>query len=457
MTNIILCGGSGTRLWPISRKHMPKQFVPLFEDKSLYQLTLQRNSKISDDIIIVSNEGQYFLALDQAEDVGITCDKYILEPFGKNTAPAIAMACHLLDENEVVLVTPSDHLIQNIKDYKSSVSRAKELAEEGFLVTFGITPNAPETGYGYIHAKGEDVLSFKEKPDSETAQKYIESKEYHWNSGMFCFKAGVYLNELKKQNVNLIDNAILAIDQSHQENSTYRIKSDDMGKLDDVSIDYAVMEKSDKIKVVASDIGWSDLGSYDSLYDHLPQDESGNTISPSHISMNSSNNLIHSSDRVIATVDIHDLHIVDTPDALLVARKGSGQKVKEIVAKLKVTGSDLPDIHLTTHRPWGTYTILEEGSQYKIKKILVKPQKRLSLQKHFHRNEHWIIVSGTAQVTIGEEVKILRSNESIYIPMGVVHRLQNPGKVDLVLIEAQVGQYLGEDDIVRIADDYKRT
>ncbi len=455
MINIILCGGSGTRLWPISRTLMPKQFVKLFDDKSLFQLTVQRNSQVCDSEFIVSNAEQYFLALDQMEVLERKKSKYLLEPIGRNTAPAIALACLALDPHEIVLITPSDHLIKDEEEYAKVLATAKELAKADNLVTFGITPTFAETGFGYIEANGDNVQAFHEKPDLETAQKYLEAGNYYWNSGMFCFKAGIFLEELQKYSPNIYKLSKEALANAKQ-NEIIRIQHDDMLKIDEDSIDYAVMEKSSKVKVVSSDIGWSDVGSFDALYEELPKDENLNTINPNHISIDSKNNLIYGNERKIATVDINDLIVVDTCDALLISKKGSSQKVKKIVAKVR-ENSELHNIHLTAHRPWGTYTILEDNEKYKIKRIEVQPGKRLSLQKHLHRNEHWTIVSGTATVTIEDKVFTLRANESTYIKMGDLHRLANEGKVPVVMIEAQIGDYLGEDDIIRLDDDYKRS
>ena len=485
MTNIILCGGSGTRLWPISRTLMPKQFVKLFDDRSLFQMTVERNRSLCDKQLVVSNAEQYFLAQDQLEELdtefGVRSSefRFLLEPVGRNTAPAIALACMALDPEEVVLVTPSDHLIKNQKAYEEAVRTAEKLANEDCLVTFGIEPQYPETGFGYIEFgvqslefrdKGFDVVKFHEKPDLKTAESYLQknseprtpnSEHYLWNSGMFCFKAGTYLDELKKYAPEIYDACDTAFQNAKSESRTptpelIRIRHEDMAAIPDESIDYAVMEKSDRVKVVPCDIGWSDLGSFDALYDELPKDENGNTQNPNHIAVDSKNNLVLGDERTVATIDVEDLMIVDTGDALLIAKKGSGQKVKKVVEKLKAQKSDLPNIHLTAHRPWGTYTVLEDTPGYKIKRIVVKPGKRLSLQKHFHRNEHWIVVSGTATVTVGEETYYVRPNESTYIKMGEIHRLQNEGKIPVVLIEAQVGEYTGEDDIVRIDDDFAR-
>jgi len=408
----------------------------------------------------------------------------LLEPVGRNTAPAIALACLALDPEEIVLVTPSDHLIKNEAAYLEAVKKAQTLAEQNNLVTFGITPQYPETGFGYIQAEPEEsttdyglsatnsglnVVAFKEKPDLKTAEGYLSQNvalstqhlalKYYWNSGMFCFKAGIFLEELHKYSPEIYDTCKLAFDNKIIQNLTLRIQHSQMEAIPSESIDYAVMEKSNKVKVVPSNIDWSDLGSFDALYAELPHDANGNASqSIQHsklIIQNSENNLIIS-DKQVAAIDIEDLIIIDTADALLVSKKGSSQKVKEVVKQLKEQNSSLPNIHVTAHRPWGTYTILDESDGYKVKRIVVKPGKRLSLQKHHHRSEHWIVVSGTAVVTRGAETYTVNANESTYIPIGEVHRLENVGKIPLVMIEAQVGEYVGEDDIVRLEDDFQR-
>jgi len=457
MTNIILCGGNGTRLWPISRTLMPKQFVKLFSNKSLFQLTVERNSKVCKSQFIVSNTEQYFLALDQLDELKKTNNQYLLEPIGRNTAPAIALACMNLEYDEIVLVTPSDHLIKDEKEYEKVLKKAKEFAKDNKLVTFGITPTFAETGFGYIESVNEfDVKAFHEKPDFDTATSYLKAGNYYWNSGMFCFKAGVFLDELEKYSVEIYNQSVLAFNNASKD-GIIRIKHEDMIAIPEDSIDYAVMEKSEIVKVIPSNINWSDVGSFDALFEELPKDKNGNTKNENHISIDSKNNLIYGNERVISTIDVEDLIIIDTGDALLISKKGSSQKVKKVVEKLKTSGSELHNIHLTGHRPWGTYTVLEEANGYKIKRIEVKPGSRLSLQKHFHRNEHWIVVSGTATVTVGDEKKYVRPNESTYIKMGELHRLENEGKIPVVLIEAQVGEYTGEDDIVRVSDDFKRS
>jgi len=454
LTNIILCGGSGTRLWPISRTLMPKQFTKLFDNKSLFQLTVERNSQVCNKQFIVSNTEQYFLAMDQLEELKKSKNRYLLEPIGRNTAPAIALACMSVNPDELILVTPSDHLIKDEKEYIKVVAKAKELANENYLVTFGITPTFAETAYGYIEADGLNVKAFHEKPDFDTATEYFMDENYYWNSGMFCFKAGVFLEELKKYSLKIYNTSLKAINNMSQ-SDLIRIKHEDMAYIPEDSIDYAVMEKSTIVKVVPSDIKWSDLGSFDSLYEELPKDKNGNTKNDKLISVNSKNNLIYGTNKYIATIDIEDLIVVDTEDALLITKKGSSQKVKELILKIP-KDTELRNIHLTGHRPWGTYTVLDESSGYKIKKIEVKPNCRLSLQKHFHRNEHWVVVSGTATVRVEDKTYLLRANESTYIKMGEIHRLENNGKVPVVLIEAQVGEYTGEDDIVRIEDDFNR-
>jgi mannose-1-phosphate guanylyltransferase len=456
MTNIVLCGGSGTRLWPISRTLMPKQFVKMFDNQSLFQLTVERNKNFCSKNFIVSNSEQYFLALDQTQELDAQTEtKYLLEPVGRNTAPAIALACLELEYDEIVLVTPSDHLIKNYEEYEKVIKQAKEFASENKLVTFGITPTYAETGFGYIEANGYDVKAFHEKPSEKIANEYLKAGNYYWNSGMFCFKAGVFLDELKKYSPKIYEASIKALENANKD-GMIRIKHDDMLNIPEDSIDYAVMEKSSIVKVVPSNINWSDLGSFDSLYEELPKDENGNTVNENHISCDSKNNLIYGRERKIATIDVDNLIVVDTGDALLISKKGSSQKVKTVVNELKKLDTELHNIHLTAHRPWGTYTVLEDTPGYKIKRIEVKPGCRLSLQKHLHRNEHWIVVSGTATVTIGDETKYIRPNESTYIKMGEVHRLANEGKIPVVLIEAQVGEYTGEDDITRIDDDFKR-
>lgn len=455
MINIILCGGSGTRLWPISRTMMPKQFVKMFGGESLFQLTVKRNSSLCSGLFIVSNFDQYFLALDQTDETWHRECGYLLEPVGRNTAPAIALACLAQDRDEILLVTPSDHMIRNTGAYAKAVERAKELADCGYIVTFGIKPEYPETGYGYIKADGENVLAFYEKPDHKKAQEFVSSGDFFWNSGIFCFKAGKYLEELEKYSPEIYKASCAAYDRARK-NGIIRPQEEDMLAIPENSIDYAVMEKSSIVKMVPADLSWSDVGSFDALYDEMQKDSNGNTVSDKLISMDCHNNLFYGGGRTMAAIDVDDLIVIDTTDALLISKRGSSQKVKKLINEIKLKNIELTQTHVTVYRPWGTYTVLENNPHYKIKRIVVKPGKRLSLQKHLHRNEHWIVVSGTATVTVGSETTLLRANESTYIRMGQEHRLGNDGKIPVVLIEAQVGEYTGEDDIIRLNDDFKR-
>jgi len=447
MKNIILCGGVGSRLWPLSRKLMPKQFLKLFNNKSLFQLTIKRN-EIADKCMIISNIDQYFLALDQIDEIeskfNIENTQFLLEEIGKNTASAIAFAALESDKDEVLFVTPSDHLIKDMNNYKKAIKKAQILAENGYLVTFGIIPTSANTGYGYIESDGDNVLNFHEKPDIHKAKEYLKKGNFYWNSGMFMFKAGVFLEELKKYSPKVYEEVLKSYKKRQKINNN-QIRLKEMQDIPDISIDYAVMEKSDKIKVVKAEFEWNDVGSFDSLIEEID--------SKNGIEVDSENNFYYSN-KVVATIGVKDLIIIDTPDALLISKKGNTQKVKDVVKKIK--DKTLLEIPSIVHRPWGSYEVLKEDKGYKIKRIVVKPKKRLSLQKHFHRNEHWIVVSGTAEVQVGDKTYLVRPNESTYIKMGEIHRLSNPGKIPVVLIEAQVGEYTGEDDILRIEDDYKR-
>ena len=470
MTNLILCGGSGTRLWPVSRTLMPKQFVRLFDGHSLFQQTLERNRPLCEHAYIVSNAEQYFLAVDQLEELGEAGSfaRFLLEPVGRNTAPAIALACLDIDPDELVLVTPSDHRIRDREAYAQAVKRAEELAGRDRLVTFGIRPDYPETGFGYIEARGSEVLSFKEKPSLETAEEYLKRNEeaageetaprYYWNSGMFCFRAGLFLEELGRHAPEILNACEAAMTQARRsdEGRLLRLPYEAMEAIPSESVDIAVMERSERVAMVPAGFGWSDLGSFDALYEELPKDSAGNTLTPDLIALNARDNLVISEERTVVLLDVENLMVVDTGDALLIGKRGSSQKIREVVAALEASGSELPRVHRTAHRPWGTYTVLEDSAGYKIKRIVVKPGRRLSLQKHYHRSEHWIVLSGTATVTVGDRQYLVRPNESTYIKMGEIHRLENRGKIPVVLIEAQVGEYTGEDDIVRFDDDFER-
>lgn len=456
MKTVVLCGGSGTRLWPLSRTLYPKQFYPLFEGHSLFQRTIERNAAHTDEFLIIVNQEQFFMAEDQYQALKLSQPaRFILEPEGRNTAPAIALAALACNGNDVLLVVPSDHLIHNTDAYRSFVAKAGEHAKAHALVTFGIKPSHAETGFGYIEANGDTVSSFKEKPDAATAETYLKSGKHFWNSGMFCFEAQTYLTELKAHSPQLYDASVTAWKGTPQ-TAPLRVPLELMRAIPSDSIDYAVMEKSKGIKVVPADMGWSDLGSFDALYDALPKDKEQNTLDAQAMYLNSHRNLVVSGKRLVATIDVDDLIVIDTPDAVLVTKRGSSQKVKDVVGALKEKKSELTHTHTTAHRPWGSYTVLQEAANFKVKRIVVKPGARLSLQKHTHRSEHWIVVEGIAQVTVGEKTFALERNQSTYIPMGEVHRLENREPTDLVLIEAQVGSYVGEDDIVRLVDDYKR-
>ncbi len=457
MTNVILCGGSGTRLWPISRGNLPKQFLKMFENESLYQKTIERNSEICEKGCIVSNANQFFLALDQFDEIKNKINwkniDAIVEPFGRNTAGAIAFSAFLNDD--ILFITPSDHKIQANEKYYNAIKKAKKFANEGFLVVFGIKPTYPETGYGYIESKGDIVIKFHEKPDIKTAEKYLKSDNFYWNSGMFMFKSDIYLDELKKYAPDVYENAKEAFENAKR-GEYLRITSEYMEKIPDISIDYALMEKSKKIKFVELDVKWNDVGSFDALDKEFEKDENGNTKKGNLVAIESKNNFIFGRYKTIALSYVNDLIIVDTPSALLVTKKGKSQSVREIVKILKNKNPEVVKFGRTVYRPWGYYTNLLEGKKYKVKLLKINPHKRLSLQKHFHRSEHWVVVSGTPTIIKGKDKFILRPNESTYIPIGEIHRIENNGKIPVKIIEVQVGEYLGEDDIVRIEDDFGR-
>ena len=462
MTNVILCGGNGTRLWPLSRTLMPKQFAQFIDNLSLFQETILRNSKLTDKFLIVCNEAHYFIALDQIDDIEENLKQkckfeFILESAKRDTAAAITLAAMHLKDDEIVFVTPSDHMIKDKSKYKQAVEDSIKYAQNGYLALFGIKTITPETGYGYIKAHKDNVEQFCEKPSLKLAKKYIQNSDYFWNSGMFCFKAKVLLKEVKKYYEDLYSLTLNAFKHTSSTNPR-RIQIKYMENIPAISIDYAVMEHSKILKIVKADFIWTDLGSFDSIYDQLPKDDTNAVIYDQEkpIAINAKNNLIISKSKKVSLIDVDDLIIVDTADALLIAKKGKSQNVKSIVEKLQKENNPIVDINPLVHRPWGSYHLLDENVNYKFKTITVKPGKRLSLQKHFHRNEHWIVVSGTATVTTGDKVKLLRTNESVYIPMGKKHRLENEGKIDLVIVEVQVGQYLQEDDIVRYEDDFHR-
>ncbi|AOK52008.1 mannose-1-phosphate guanylyltransferase/mannose-6-phosphate isomerase [Burkholderia stagnalis] len=464
----ILCGGAGSRLWPVSRELHPKPFMRLADGQSLLQKAFMRGANLADvrEVLTVTNRELLFKTEDEFREVNASriATSYILEPFGRNTAAAIAAASLRVAEahgnDAVLLVLPADHLILDHASFGNAVAKAKALASQGKLVTFGIQPDRPETGYGYIEAEGNDVRRFVEKPSLAKAEEYIATGRFLWNSGMFCFSAGTMLQEMDKTCPEILQAVRACVAESRSVAgkgfSQLELDADTFETVREDSIDFAVMERSSSVAVVSCDIGWSDIGSWDALGDLTPADESGNRIVGQAMLRDSTNCYIQSPDRLAGAVGVDNLVIIDTPDALLVAHRSRAQDVKHIYAKLKTEGHEAHKVHRTVHRPWGTYTVLEEGARFKIKRIVVKPGASLSLQLHHHRSEHWVVVNGAAKVINGDEEIFLVANQSTYIPAGHKHRLENPGVVDLVMIEVQSGEYLGEDDIVRLEDRYGR-
>lgn len=465
---VILCGGAGSRLWPVSRELHPKPFIRLADGQSLLQKAFLRGAALPGvvDVLTVTNRELFFKTEDEYRE--INADKvrtsFILEPFGRNTAAAVAaaslqVACEHGDE-ATLLVLAADHLIADQESFAQAVSQAISLANDGKIVTFGIHPDAPETGYGYIEAEEHRVLRFVEKPDVEKAKAYLASGRYLWNSGMFCFKARTMLNEMRAHCPAILAAVEHCLEQSRKSTgagvSQIELDSASFGQVQDDSIDYALMEKSANVAVVPCNIGWSDIGSWSSLGDLIDPDDEGNRVEGEAFLHDVTNSYIRTSERIVGAVGLDSLVIIDTPDALLVADRHRTQDVKHLYASLKSRGHEAHKLHRTAHRPWGTYTVLEEGSRYKIKRIVVKPGACLSLQMHHHRSEHWIVVSGMAKVVNGQGEQLVATNESTYIPAGHQHRVSNPGVLDLVMIEVQSGEYLGEDDIVRFEDNYGR-
>lgn len=466
---VVLAGGAGTRLWPVSREAQPKPFIRLPDGDSLLQKAFRRAvapPSVS-DVIVVTNRDYYFQARDHlaAVNAGINIH-YLLEPFGKNTAPAIALAAHYaltIAADAALLVLPADHLIQDLPGFVAATTTALQLADGGSLVTFGIKPTAPETGYGYIERgdpagnEGFRVRRFVEKPDTSTAQQYLDSGLFYWNAGIFCFRADTMLAALAKADVDLSNCLGTCWAETSKTTELPRvIDAKTLKSVPDISIDYALMERADSVAVIPAHFDWSDIGSWGALGDLFSPDESGNRIAGEAVTYDTRNCLLQSDDRLIAAIGLDDLIIVDTPDALLVVPRDRAQDVKHIVAQLKTTNHQSYRFHRTVYRPWGAYTVLEEGPGFKIKRIVVKPGASLSLQLHHHRSEHWVVVNGTAKVVNGDQELLVSTNESSYIPAGTPHRLMNPGVIDCVMIEVQTGQYLGEDDIVRLQDNYGR-
>lgn len=461
---VILSGGSGSRLWPLSRESYPKQFLPLTSDLTMLQATWHRVASIADRApLVVANEEHRFVAAEQLQQVGVKPQAILLEPLGRNTAPAIAVAAleATRDDNDaVLLVLPSDHVINDEEIFQRAVRQAMPAAIAGKLVTFGIVPSGPETGYGYIKAsQGSEVRSverFVEKPDLATAQEYVDSGEYFWNSGMFLFKASRYLTELQKFNPDILESSRLAWDKAKRDADFVRLDKEAFAAVRSDSIDYAVMEKTADAALLPLDAGWSDVGSWTALRDVSPQDADGNAHHGDVIAIDCRNTYAYG-ERLIALVGLDDVIVVETADAVLVGKGERMQEVKDIVARIKRDKRSEATWHRKVYRPWGAYDSIDNGERFQVKRISVKPGATLSLQMHHHRAEHWIVVSGTAEVTRGDEVILLTENQSTYIPLGVTHRLKNPGKLPLELIEVQSGSYLGEDDIVRFEDTYGRT
>ncbi|MFT6898123.1 MAG: mannose-1-phosphate guanylyltransferase [Paraglaciecola sp.] len=469
MKPVVLAGGTGSRLWPKSRAALPKQFLRLTSNLTMLQETVARlDGIVIDQPIVICNESHRFLVAEQLRQQNIQHGGILLEPMGRNTAPAIALAAlhaSLKGEDPTLLVLAADHLINDVPAFHQAIAQAEILAEQGKLVTFGIVPDSAHIGYGYIRrgdavtnaSSGFDVAEFVEKPDLEKARQYVQSGNYYWNSGMFLFKASRYLQELEKYAPDMLDICKRAIASEAPDLEFVRVDAQIFAGCPDDSIDYAVMEKTDAAAVVPLDAGWSDVGSWTSLWETATnKDENNNVIIGDAILDGVSNSYINSEQRLISVVGLDDVVVVETKDAVLVAHKDKVQNIKNVVNRLKAEKRPEFEFHREVFRPWGSYDSIDNGERFQVKRITVKPGEKLSVQMHHHRAEHWIVVSGTAKVTNGEQSLLLCENQSTYIPVGVIHALENPGKIPLELIEVQSGTYLGEDDIVRFSDRYGR-
>lgn len=466
MKPVILSGGSGTRLWPLSRGAYPKQFLPLTSERTMLQETLTRLEGIENlhAPLVVCNEEHRFMVAEQLRGIELEPQAIILEPVGRNTAPAVALAAMAAGPGEILLVLPADHVIEEIGFFQRAVRQAVEEAEKGHLVTFGIVPSGPETGYGYIRADAASksggvamkVDRFVEKPDAKTAEQYLASGDYFWNSGMFVFKASRFLEELEKFNPEMLEACSEAWEQATRDLDFTRLDKSSFEACPSDSIDYAVMEKTADAVVIPLDAGWNDVGSWSALWEVSDKDPEGNAVRGDVLYHDTRNSYLHSCGKLVATVGVDDLVVIETDDAVMVAPKERVQEVKEIVSKLKASGRSESDQHRKVYRPWGYYDSIDNGERHQAKRIVVNPGARLSLQMHHHRAEHWIVVKGTALVTRGDEQLVVSENESTYIPLGMVHCLENKGVIPLEMIEVQSGSYLGEDDIVRFEDKYGR-
>ena len=462
---IILAGGSGTRLWPLSRKTHPKQFISLLNETSLFQDTLTRLPKEALDPIVICNEDHRFLVAEQAREINVTLNSIILEPIGRNTAPAIALAAiKVLNdfENPILIVLAADHKIENKSAFHDAIKIAHKLAENNKLVTFGIIPKSAETGYGYIEIEKKDkaeyfdIKSFVEKPNQKNAINFLNSGNYLWNSGMFMFNASIYLSELNKFEPEILTSCKKSLSNEFKDLEFIRIDKKEFCKSPNQSIDYAVMEKTNKAKVVPLDAGWSDVGSWDALMDSKIKDSLGNVVEGDVTLDQVKNSYLYSTNRLVAASNIADLIVIDTQDALLVTTRDNSLSIKNIVKKLKKNKRTEIENHRKVYKPWGYYDSIDTGYNFQVKRILVNPGAKLSLQKHLHRSEHWVVVSGVAKITCGKKIYNLEKNQSTYIPKGEIHRLENIENYQLEIIEVQTGNYLGEDDIIRLKDDYQR-
>ncbi len=462
LTPVVLSGGSGTRLWPLSRELYPKQLLKLVGPHTMLQDTVLRLAGLeAAPPVVVCNESHRFLVAEQLRQLAVKPRAIVLEPVGRNTAPAIALAADAADPEALLLVLPADHVIRDVPAFQAAIRRALPAAEAGRLVTFGIVPNAPETGYGYIRRGAADGQAFKiaqfvEKPDLARAEGFLASGEYYWNSGLFLFKARRYLEELQKFAPDIATAALAGVQKAQPDLDFTRIDKAAFEACRSESIDYAVMEKTADAVVVPLDAGWSDVGSWAALHEASPADARGNVLHGDVVVEDTDGCLIHAESRLVTAVGLKDHVVVETKDAVLVAPKDRVQDVKKLVARLKAEGRYEHSLHREVFRPWGSYDSIDNGDRFQVKRLSIKPGAVLSLQLHHHRAEHWIVVAGTAQITRGEEVFLLEENQSTYIPLGVKHRIHNPGKIPLHIIEVQSGTYLGEDDIVRFEDRYGR-